>query len=135
MAAPLAVFIVQADEQGGMRAEDAPALRRHLQRKAGKRLAMTLKEYREQRTSPQSRYYYGVVVALMADELGYERDEMHEALAFKFLSISGPDDPLPRRRSTADLDTGEMTTYIEQCRRLAAELGIYVPDPNEAEAA
>ena len=36
------------------------------------------------------------------------------------------------RKSTADLDTREMTGFIENIRRYAAdELGVYVPSPGE----
>lgn len=53
----------------------------------------------------------------MAEHCGYEPEEMHDALV----------------RSTAKLNTAEMTEYIEQCRRLAAEMSIYIPDPNETD--
>lgn len=134
--APVPTFAAAVDEQGRLHAENRSALSNYLRSLAGQRVTLTVKKYRKQRTSPQSRYYYGVVVALLAEHLGYDRDEMHQALAFKFLALTGPDDPLPRRRSTADLNTAEMTNYIEAIRTFAAsELGCYIPDPNEIEAA
>jgi len=32
-------------------------------------------------------------------------------------------------KSSAALNTREFTEYIEQCRRLAAEMGVEIPDP------
>jgi hypothetical protein len=84
------------------------------------------------RTNPQNRYYFGVVVKLIADHCGYERDEMHELLAMKFLRME--DDPItgaPRRKRTPKTDTQEFMEYVEACVRFGAELGVYVPDPNE----
>jgi hypothetical protein len=123
------------DEQGKLHVSDREMFVRHLLTLAGKEIDLTVKRHRAQRGSQANRYYYGVVVATLADCLGYERDELHEALAHRFLSTTGPDDPLPRRRSTADLNTAEMAEYIDQCKRLASELGCYIPEPGEAEAA
>ena len=88
-----------------------------------------------QRTEKQSRYYFGVVVPLIAEHCGYEKDEMHELLAMKFLRIE--DDPItgsPRRKHTPDTDTKEFSEYVDACIRLAAELGVVVPAPNEVAA-
>jgi hypothetical protein len=84
------------------------------------------------RSSQQNRYYFGVVVKMIAEFCGYEPDEMHETLAMKFLRIE--DDPIlgtPRRQRTPKTNTAEFTEYIEQCRRLGAQLGLYIPDPGE----
>ena len=86
------------------------------------------------RSSQANRYYFGVVIKAFSEHTGYERDEMHELLAMKFLRIE--DDPLtgaPRRKRTPKCDTAEFHEYVERCRRFAAsELGISIPDPNEA---
>ena len=89
---------------------------------------------RRQRSSSQNRYYFGVVVALIAEACGYEPDEMHEVLAMRFLRIE--DCPLtgaPRRQRTPRTNTAEFSTYVEQCRRFGAELGLYIPSPGEVE--
>lgn len=75
-----------------------------------------------------------MVIKAFSEHTGYERDEMHELLAMKFLRIE--DDPItgaPRRKRTPKCDTAEFHEYVERCRRFAAtELGIVIPDPNEA---
>ena len=129
-------FPGRVTDGGQLKVSDREALSRYLTTLAGRDVDVVVKRHRKDRTSPQNRYYYGVVVAVLADHLGYERDELHEAVAQKFLSLTGPDDPLQRRRSTADLTTAEMTDYIEQVRRFASsEFGCYIPDANEASEA
>ena len=71
-------------------------------------------------------------MALLAEHLGFEKQELHEALKLKFLAIN-PDAPLPVARGTSDLNTAEFADYVERCRRLAAELGCIVPGPGEVE--
>jgi hypothetical protein len=136
MSAPVPKFSGRVDERGQLRVSDRPALEAWLKTLVGKDVDLSVKRHRKDRTSPQNRYLFGVVYPVLGEHLGYEVDELHEALAFKFLSLTGPDEPLPRRRSTADLTTAEMTEYIETIRRFAAtEFGCYIPDPNECEAA
>ncbi len=72
----------------------------------------------------------------MAEYCGYEPEEMHEALKVRFLlkhGFSNETTTLPTIRSTTDLTTAEFSEYVDQCRRLAAEMGIIVPDPGAVE--
>ena len=57
---------------------------------------------------------------------------IHEELKRMFLPKIGK---LNIVKSTSSLNTAEFTDYIENIRLWAAqELGVYIPDPNEAEA-
>lgn len=102
---------------------------------AGKPVEITVKQKRNKRSDRANRFYFGVVVKLMAEHCGYEVDEMHEALAFRFLRIE--DDPLtgsPRRKRTPATDTKEFAEYVEACMRFGAEFGVYIPEPGEVAA-
>ena len=88
------------------------------------------------RSLSQNKYYWAVVVAVLASEVGYYRDEMHMLLRRKFLGytktnpITGEEDVFAK--STTDLNTQEMEDYLENIRVWAiSELDIYVPLPNE----
>jgi hypothetical protein len=94
----------------------------------GKEIEITLKKRSRNRSHNQNRYYWGCVIAMLAEHCGYDPEEMHEALKQRFLAIH-TEGPLPTVRSTVALNTAEFTTYLEQCRRLAAEMGVIVPDP------
>ena len=96
----------------------------------GSEVMVVVDKYRKQRSAGQNRYYWGVVIPAMAEYCGYGREEMHEALKWQLLRTHA-EAGLPSVRSTSNLNTAEFTDYIEQCRRLAAEWGVYIPDPGE----
>jgi hypothetical protein len=96
----------------------------------GKEVSIDIKIYKPSRSDAQNRYYWAVVVPMLADDLGYTRDEMHEALKYKFLR-EDYDNGLSRVGSTADLNVEEFAHYITVVQIFAAELGIVIPDPNQ----
>ncbi len=97
----------------------------------GKLIELTLRKERHARTLNQNRYYWGVVVELLSQHFGYDKDEMHEALKFKFLK-KYEDSELPTVGSTTKLSTIDFNEYIEKVMRWAVtEHQIYIPEPNE----
>ncbi len=109
-------------------------MQHHLDSLKGKAVVLTIAPQTRQRTNRQARYYFGVVVPLIAEHCGYEKDEMHDCLAMRFLRIE--DDPItgsPRRKRTPATDTKEFAEYVDACIRLASELGVYIPDPGATE--
>lgn len=109
-------------------------VREYLKGLEGKRIDITVKRERSQRSINQNNYYFGVVCKVLGDYFGYEVDDMHEALKLKFLQV-GPCD-VPTIKSTTKLNTSEFEDYLERIRRWAAtEYSVVVPLPNEAEAA
>jgi hypothetical protein len=96
------------------------------------RVVMTVKKLKKGRSNNQNRYYWGVVITILSQELGYTREEMHEALKWKFLRVEKR--MLPTTRSTSDLDTKTFEDFLEEVRRWAAtDLNIQIPLPNEIE--
>lgn len=91
------------------------------------------------RTPKQNRYYWGVVIKMLADHTGYTKEEMHEAmkntyLGRRFIEFNGKEVELSK--STKDIDTKEMSEYTERVRQFAAEfLALNIPDPDQAQAA
>ena len=115
---------------------NTPKLKRHLIPFRGQTVEVTVERRRKRRTQEQNAYYWGVVIRMIAEECGYrtaeEQQGVHNALREMFLPRKGK---LQIASSTATLDTVQFTDYIEQVRQWAAEeLGIYIPDPNEAKA-
>jgi len=110
------------------RRDDFAALVQSLE---GKQIELTLRKYSRPRSPNQNRYLHGVVIPLIAECCGYDPEEMKTALKLKFLRAGDDVNGLARVRSTADLSTAEMTEFIEQVRRLAAEMGCAIPAPNE----
>lgn len=91
------------------------------------------------RSTPQNKYYWGCVVQILSDELGYTKDEIHDIIKNKFLSEKVP---LANKKglaifgiievSTASLDTKEWEDLMTRIREWASQvLGIWIAGPNE----
>jgi hypothetical protein len=120
--------------------------RLHLERKAefgaqvarldGAEIEITLRKRRRRRSLSQNAYYWGAVLPVLAEYCGTDVGELHEDLKQRFLfredmtrKVLGQS--LRGCRSTAELNSAEMTEYVEHIRRLAAEYGVYIPSPGE----
>lgn len=97
-----------------------------------------LTEKKQQRTSAQNRYlhsilaYFGLEVGETAE---YVKKNYFKILCNKDLFIREVDDKYLGKikvlRSSADLDTAEMTTAIERYRNWCASEGVYIPSAEE----
>ena len=108
--------------------------------KDGTKLDITIRKHKEKRSNEQNRYYWGVVVPILADFFGHDNPEdMHEDLKLKFNPMESKIDKnkiiggTTTKLSTIDFYSAE-TSYIERiCRWAAGEYGIYIPPPKKAE--
>jgi len=99
----------------------------------GKRVELTIQKERRVRSLSQNKYYWGVVIEVLSDYFGYEKEEMHSALRFKFLKRH-EDTDLVTVGSTAKLSTAEFTEYIDGIIRWAAtEYQISIPSADGIE--
>ena len=107
-------------------------LYKYLEQFCGHKVEVIIRKPKTKRSDLQNSYYFGVVVEMLANELGYDKDEMHEILKYKFLQSNSMG--MPYVKSTTKLSTGEFEDYLSGIKRWAAEfLHINIPDPNEAE--
>lgn len=98
-----------------------------------------LKERKLQRTSSQNKYLHtclGYFGALTGYTLEYVKREYYKILCNPETFIRETDDPYRGRikvlRSSADLDTAELSLTLDRFRDWAAqEAGIYIPSPEE----
>lgn len=93
-----------------------------------------LKEKRYSRTIRQNKYFH-LIVTWYGLEMGYTSAEMKQIVktdisreVFEYRK-----DGKVFVKSSADLDTNEMTIVIDQVRNHAAVNGCYLPEPNETE--
>ena len=97
----------------------------------GKRFELALEKERHARTLSQNAYYWGVVVEILRNHFGYEPEEMHEALKFKFLKRY-EDSDLVTVGSTAKLSTVEFCEYVDRIMEWAAkEYQVVIPTAGE----
>lgn len=93
-----------------------------------------LTEKRGQRTLNQNSYFY-LLLGIAGLELGYTTEEMKQILKTRIcveIFAYGKDGCL-FVRSTADLDSKEMTDVIDKFKVEMAKMNIYLPDTNEQE--
>jgi len=85
---------------------------------------------KNKRTIRQNSYYWGVVLATIANETGHTQDELHEVfkrmfLPKKFIEINGKEIELDGR--TAVLSIDEFCNYIDRIIAEVGEMGISIP--------
>lgn len=111
----------------------ASALARH----AGKRIVVTLQREVLRRTNQQSRWYWSVIVPMVADylsrnrDLPYSKDQAHYVLKSAFIGVD--DTPLgPVPRSSAALSIEDFSLYCDKIvSHAASEWGMNIPAPGE----
>jgi hypothetical protein len=89
-------------EKGRLRLHNETQFSVALARLEGKYVEVSVRKRRSQRSTNQNSYYHGVVVSMLSEFLGYEKDEMHIILRFKFL----------RQVSEKGIETATSTTKL-----------------------
>lgn len=91
---------------------------------------------RKIRSTNQSSYYWAVIIKMISDDTGNDPESVHNALKTLFLPrefIQIGEKEVEVAKSTKDLTTVEMETFLTRCRVFAGqELNITLPLPNEA---
>lgn len=126
------MFIAKV-EKGKLVFEAPIRFTNHLRQFEGQKVEIEVKKLRSQRSSNQNSYYWAIIIELLYQHLketGHTREEIHEICKFKFLRKYS-EDGLEFVRSTTSLNTSEMETYLEDIRRWASLLELYLPLPNE----
>ena len=88
------------------------------------------------RSQNENKYYWGIVVEMISNETGQDKETIHNVLKDLFLKerIFLKNKEYEVIKSTAELTTIQFEEFLRQCRQWASmELGIYVPEPNEIE--
>jgi hypothetical protein len=109
--------------EGKIVLDNRPRFRQHLSAMEGKRIELILREKLPGRSNQQNRYYWGIVLALLGEHLGYTTEEMHDVLKKKF-----------KIESTTKLSTEVFEKYLSDIKQFAAqELEVNIPDPDSVE--
>lgn len=107
----------------------------YLKKHEGKNVRLALSPPTKTRSGNQSRYYWGVVLTMIASHTGHTTEEIHEIMKAKFLPreyVQIGKDTFQITKSTSVLSTFGMEEYLEQVRIFAGtELGLHIPLPNE----
>jgi hypothetical protein len=88
------------------------------------------------KSDPMRKYYFGVVIPLFMEHLGYERDEQddfHRQLKIVYFQIKPDAKGIYRKVPTvfsneSDIPVADKAAFIEWVVRKAAIEGVYIPD-------
>jgi hypothetical protein len=84
------------------------------------------------RGSQQNRYYWGIVLQIIAGYMGDDIESAHEAMKILFLVDNSR--KLKTIKSTASLNTTEFEDYLSNIRMyMSKEHDVYIPKPNEVD--
>jgi|TARA_R100000479_G_scaffold166542_1_gene106458 hypothetical protein len=104
----------------------------------GSDYTVEVKKQKNNRSMMQNNYYWKCIVQVLAEELGYFNDEMHDTLKVKFASewssieVNNKTIGLQTVNSTARMNTKAFEIYTENIRIWAlSELNIRLMLPNE----
>ncbi len=95
-----------------------------------------IKPYQKKRTDRQNGLYW-VWIGIIADELGYEKDDLHDILRERFLPVRremvlGIERKRLTSTSSRDFTAQMMADYMNHIHRFAAqEFGILLPNSDE----
>lgn len=98
------------------------------------KVEVIVREAKSRRSNAANRYYWGVVLKLIADYTGDDVNSIHEFVKMKFLRpreirILGETFAAPA--SSSELDSQQFHEFVEQVRKFAAtELSIETPEPD-----
>ena len=107
---------------------------KRLLQETSKPIIITVSKQKRQRSIQANRYYWGVVLKIIGDELGYFPEDTHKIFATMFLKevFKVGDQSIESYKSTTKLSTVQFEEYLSNIRMFASsELGILIPLPNE----
>lgn len=107
---------------------DQQGFKNFIQSSKNRPVELIIRSPYKRRTNEQNKYYWSVVVKLLANETGYSSDEMHGVLKWIFAKRLDTN-------TTCSMSTVEFSdAYIEAIREWAMiEFNLYIPLPNEIE--
>jgi hypothetical protein len=127
---------------GQVHLRNKPAFDRALRRQGDGEITVTVEPRRVTRSVQANRYYWGVVVAHLAEHTGFTSDETHEALKQLFLPkhlalTAGNGDIIGEfviGGSTTRLDDREFSDYCRRIKQWALDsLEVFIPEPDDGE--
>lgn len=101
----------------------------------GKRVEITIQKLSSKRSLQQNRLWW-LYVTILSKELGYNKEELHEVLKFKFLKrervIEKTGEVFEYIESTTKLNKSDFADMVSDLIRWASQdLGIVLPLPGE----
>ena len=95
--------------------------------------SVEIKVVENTRSSQANRYYWGVLIKIVADWSGFTSDEVHQEFRKKFLTYEKvhKNKTYKFTKSTVDLKVSEFSEYLKKCINYTQqELELIIPEPD-----
>jgi hypothetical protein len=111
-----------------------------IKRFSGKDIELLVQKKKAYRSSPQNRYYWGIIVELVMQGMNHVGNEMNKQETHEFIKANFNYKEIVNEEtgevfratlSTSELNKSEFSEMTEKIKRFAAEyLNVEIPDPN-----
>ena len=91
-------------------------------------IEVRIRKWRTKRSLQQNALYW-MWLQVIAQDLGYDTEELHNS--FRAMFLVDREKKIPLVRSTTTLNKMEFTQYLDKIEREASQLGIVLPQPEE----
>jgi hypothetical protein len=129
------------DDMGALSIHNRQRLLEWARQYPGKNVVIKFERKGSKRSSPQNRYYWGIVIkeiTLRLRELGHQwitDEDVHDMMKLKFnyeQIVSEQGEVLELPKSTSTLTKTQFAEYVDNIRMWASGfLSINIPDPNQ----
>jgi hypothetical protein len=129
------------DDKGALSIHNRQRLLEWARQYPGKKVVIKFERKGSKRSSPQNRYYWGIVIkeiTLRLRELGHQwitDEDVHDMMKLKFnyeQIVSEQGEVLELPKSTSTLTKTQFAEYVDNIRMWASGfLSISIPDPNQ----
>jgi hypothetical protein len=126
-------------KDGKLVLDDAYAFKTAMWRMKPGRVSIAVEQEKDRRSVAANRYYWGIVVKLIAQETGQDPQDIHDDLRDRFLRKTvtyvdrrtGLIQERTFSRGSSGLTVSEFYEFVEHARLFAAEFfGMRIPDPD-----
>ena len=107
---------------------DKQAYKDYCNKLLNKSAKVEIKEIKNKRTLSQNAYLH-VIITLYAIEIGFTIEEAKTNLKRQCNFMTYIKNDMPYLKRTRDLDTKQLTEFIDWIRNYAGQIGIYLPSP------
>ena len=122
-------------ERGKVRLDHVPRWRAAIQRLEGRRIEVTLQQFRQTRSLKANAYLWGVIYPTIAEWSGHDENELHDAMKAMFLparEVSLPTgEVVMALASTRTLDTLAFSDFVTRVKVWARGQGVEIPEPDD----
>lgn len=122
-------------KDGKMQRNTALQIANDIKHFEGKRIHLTIEKLKSKRSTQQNKFYW-VLVTILANEIGYDKMEMHDLIKFKFLRtekvFEKTGEIFEYLKSTTELNKTDFADFIGSLQRWSAEtFNVILPDPGQ----